>query len=363
MSSLRSILGGSKVQKRRTAHRPTGQHRQQQLPRPSSSRDDDFAPDKLDDLGLAASLASDLSLRDVPQALRHARTTMFDPMPSGGGGMNSVRTGAVLRFRRALPPVASAAHVHALLRSATATEREIAERVRAGTVRRVVVPRRGGVGEALVETAALEDMARACGGLAEGTRAEFGRWLREEGGPRVRAGRFDTAMVDELVRAGFLTADGIGGAGGSENLFSRPEDRTTLMSLATVARAASGSVAAVGGEGAVHAVGGSGSRGRGGEDGELSLAVPGNGAYLKLVSSALSHLTALLSKSPHREAPETLLREKWDGGVARDERQYAARRARGELFGVLPGRTKKWKDFYGLSFYWILAEAVGAGLV
>ena len=37
--------------------------------------------------------------------------------------------------------------------------------------------------------------------------------------------------------------------------------------------------------------------------------------------------------------------------------------ARGEYFGVLPGRTKKWKEFYGLSFDWLLAEAVSTALV
>jgi hypothetical protein len=30
---------------------------------------------------------------------------------------------------------------------------------------------------------------------------------------------------------------------------------------------------------------------------------------------------------------------------------------------VLPGRTRKWKDFHGLKFEWVLAECLGAGLV
>jgi hypothetical protein len=29
----------------------------------------------------------------------------------------------------------------------------------------------------------------------------------------------------------------------------------------------------------------------------------------------------------------------------------------------MPGRTKKWKEFQGLEFGWVLQEAVGAGLV
>ncbi len=177
------------------------------------------------------------------------------------------------------------------------------------------------------------------------------------------SGRLAPSVADELVRVGFLTSNLHATPGRSEDLFSRPEDRTTLMSLETVARAASGTVSAVGGDGAVHAAGGSGGRvGQGGAGADLALAVPGNAAFLKLVSAALSHLMALLSKSPYREATETLLRERWNGGVVRDEQQ-AAKKARGEFTGVLLGRTKKWKEFYGLSFDWILIEAVGAGLV
>ncbi len=57
-----------------------------------------------------------------------------------------------------------------------------------------------------------------------------------------------------------------------------------------------------------------------------------------------------------------LLKEKWDGNIPNDATSRA-KRARGEWTGVLPGRTKKWKEFYGLEFEWVLAECVGAGVV
>jgi hypothetical protein len=58
-----------------------------------------------------------------------------------------------------------------------------------------------------------------------------------------------------------------------------------------------------------------------------------------------------------------VLRERWDGGVPASDEQTKAKKARGEFTGVLPGRTKKWKQFWGLRFEWILEECVGAGLV
>ena len=72
---------------------------------------------------------------------------------------------------------------------------------------------------------------------------------------------------------------------------------------------------------------------------------------------------SLLSKTSHREIPLSLLRERWDGAVATDEGVSKAKRTRGEFAGILPGRTKKWKQFHGLSFDWILQECLGAGLL
>lgn len=150
--------------------------------------------------------------------------------------------------------------------------------------------------------------------------------------------------------------------------YARPEDKITLTSLETVSRQAAGSVGTVGGEGALHNAGGSG----GGSlsvmaltsspSTEYRLAVPGAGSFLKLVSTALDHLMSLLGKSKFREAPESVIKELWDGGIVKID-ETSARRARGEFAGVLPGQTRKWRQFYGLTFDWVLQEAVGAGLV
>lgn len=56
-----------------------------------------------------------------------------------------------------------------------------------------------------------------------------------------------------------------------------------------------------------------------------------------------------------------LLRERWDGNVLGEDQVTRAKRARGEWTGVLAGRTKKWKAFYGMRFEWILEEALGSG--
>ncbi|KAI3401924.1 hypothetical protein diail_6484 [Diaporthe ilicicola] len=339
---------------------------------------EDFFHDKLDDTGLVHALATDLNLRDVPQAMRYSREHMFAPMPGQPSalGLSSARAAEVLNARRALPPVATVAHLQALLRSPTAVDREAAELARAGAVRRVVVLRRGrdgGVGEYLVASADLERLVGASGALDDDAKDAFCRWLRDNPAKlKVCAGdaALDPGHVDQLVRGGFLTTAHDRDVGSVTSIFARPEDRGTNISLAAVSRAAAGSVGAVGGEGAVHASGGSGARSggsstyQGGPGVDLSLAVPGQGPYLKLVSAALSQLAAILSKSAYREMPETLLRERWDGGVAKQEsKQHASKRERREFAGVLPARTRKWREFHGMTFDWILHEAVGAGLV
>lgn len=342
---------------------------------------------------LAHALATDLALRDVPQAMRFASDRMFTPLPEqpSSWGLNSIRVADVLNFRRALPGLTTAAHLQALLRSPTAVERETAELVRAGTLRKIVILRRGagsraggGVVELLVESARLEDSVVTSSALDEGAKEAFAAWLRANpsslkvssgeidlgGGEDGRGPPLTAEQVDQLVRAGFLTTYHDMDIGNVSSGFARPEDRGTMLSLDTVSRAAAGSFAAVGGEGVIHSSGGSGgarsggSRSRSGAaGGDLSLAVPGQGAYLKLVTAALSHVTGILGKSPYKEMPEGLLRERWDGGVATDSKQHAGKKGRREFSGVLPGRTKKWREFYGLSFDWILHEAVGNGLV
>ncbi|KAG8170247.1 hypothetical protein KVR01_000992 [Diaporthe batatas] len=353
---------------------------------PQKKRDDeeeDYFHDKLDDVGLVQALATDLTLRDVPQAMRYSRGHMFVPMPGQPHslGLSSTRVAEVLQARKRLPPVVTVAHLQALLRSPTAVDREVAELVRAGALRKIIVLRRardGGVGELLVVGGDLHELVRAAegeGAIDAEAAGAFCHWLQDNPAAlKVCAGdgTLGHGHVDQLVRAGFLTTAHDRDVGSVTSLFARPEDRGTNLSLAAVSRAAAGSIGAVGGDGAVHASGGSGARSggssgsisRGGPSVDLSLAVPGQGPYLRLVSAALSQLTGILTKSDYREMPETLLRERWDGGVAKQEsKQHASKRLRREFAGVLPARTRKWRDFHGMTFEWVLHEAVGAGLV
>lgn len=185
-----------------------------------------------------------------------------------------------------------------------------------------------------------------------------------------------------LMRAGFLTS--ASPSLNSANVFLRPNSASsgTTTSLHSISRAASGSMAAVGGDGAIH---GAGNTGKGGmirrtnsqintsleqetsifgQNGqEFYLALPNTGSYLKLLAAARSHLMALLLKTRYRELPVDLLRERWEGGIAGDDPATKAKKYRGEFTGVLPGRTRKWKQFFGLAFDWVLAECLGAGLV
>ncbi|KAB5580621.1 serine-threonine protein kinase 19-domain-containing protein [Coniochaeta sp. 2T2.1] len=319
------------------------------------------------------------AIRTVPQALHHAQASMFDPFPESHSGMSSVRIAQVLNHRRDLPKVISIAHVGALLSilgGPTAVERAVAQAVRAGDVRRIVVPRRGGIGEVLVDAKDYENMIASAEGVDKVARDGLSGFLKENPQairiPRVVvAGQGGLLLgakeTNQLIRAGFVTSHNEMAAGAAAG-YSRPEDRYTLMSLENVSRAVSGTFDAVGGVDAFSSAGGSGAglaaaAATGGASGEgLNLAVPGNGTFLKLVSAALEHLKGLLEKAKYREMPEYMLKEKWNGGVASDAAGLA-KRSRGEFVGISPGRTKKWKDFYGLSFEWVLLEAVGVGLV
>ncbi len=190
---------------------------------------------------------------------------------------------------------------------------------------------------------------------------------------------FSVLETKALMRAGFLTS--VSRPSNSTNVFASPDSGSlgTITSISCISRAASCSMAAVGGEDAIHDAGGRGGFRRSSQQSEklsdqgserfsregeqLTLSLPSIGQYLKLLTSARSHMLSLIMKSKYREMPLYLLRERWDGGIAADDPATKAKKYRREFTGVLPSRTRKWKQFKGLRFDWILAECLGAGLV
>ncbi|PQE27966.1 Serine-threonine kinase 19 protein [Rutstroemia sp. NJR-2017a WRK4] len=338
--------------------------RSKSIPEPTEDEDEeDFLDERLDDIGLVRTLATDLTLRDVAQAIQYIRGKMWTKLPDQRSGMNSTRIAEVLNFRKFLPPIVTVSHVQALLTSPTTVEREIAELIQGGAIRKVVVDSRGNLGEVLILMKDLETMVEKSN-LDRNLKEEFLKLLRDH----PTALKFPRSQLSEesakaFVYAGFLTLSASHYT--TTDHFSRPGDgsKGTLTSLNSISRAASGSLAAVGGEGALHAAGGSGGGARLAGHGDFSLSLPGTGQFLKLLSGARSHFASLLAKSKYRETPESLLRQRWDGGIEGNDVASAAKRSRGEFAGVLPGKTSKWKRHFGLSFEWVLEECVGAGLV
>jgi hypothetical protein len=167
--------------------------------------------------------------------------------------------------------------------------------------------------------------------------------------------------LSALVATGFLTTSM--GADTRSSLFASP-GAGSLSSLSSAgSRHAAGSLAAVGGAEAARHIPGGGSLQRAVPFAQYNFSLPNTGSQLKLLVEARTYFLSLLKKSKHKEVPMDVLRERWDGGVPTSDEGTRAKRARGEFTGVLPGRTKKWRQFWGLRFEWILEECVGAGLV
>ncbi len=329
----------------------------------AEAEDEDLFDDRLDDVGLVKALATDLILRDVSQAILYIQGRTWSNIPEQRAGMNSTRIAEVLNFRAALPPVVTVSHIQALLNSPTAVEREITELVEGGVMRKIVVASRGSMGEVLILVKDLDAMVQESR-LEEGIKQRFLEVLHQSPTAlKISRSQISENDAKELIHAGYLTSSTPTWT--STNVFSTPGDgsRGTMVSINSISRAASGSLEAVGGEGVVHAVGGSGGGIKASGKGEYSVAIPNMGPFLKVLTDGRAHLLSLLSKSRFREAPESLLRHRWEGGVSSEDAANVARRNRGEFAGVLPGRTRKWKHFYGMTFDWILGECVGAGLV
>lgn len=172
---------------------------------------------------------------------------------------------------------------------------------------------------------------------------------------------FTPSEISSLTATGFLTTATTLGSGSS--MFAMP-GAGSLSSLSTAgARHASGSLGAVGGPSATqHMHGGTGIR-RSIPVTFYNFSLPNTGLHTRMIIEARTHFISLLKKSKYKEAPLHLLRERWDGGIVGKDEIANKKQARKEFAGILPGRTKKWKQFHGLRFEWILEECVGAGLV
>jgi hypothetical protein len=293
--------------------------------------------------------------------------------------MGSERTSEVLRFRRDLPPIVTLAHLYAISKSSTQTERELARLVAEGKVRKITVPGRGrggaAVGEGVVVVEDWVERVRGEEGLDESVKEKYVALMdahRTE--PAGSMSGFSDGEERQLVNAGFLTSSSALTAMLGD-LFLPPGSGSSLSAVSKAgSRAATGTLAAIGGASAVHDSGGSGNslasrdaRASGvvrGKSREMTFSLSGTGIYLKLLVAARQHLLHLLkSLSPrHREATVEILREKWEGNTPNDSINRM-KRERGEWGGVLPGKTKRWREFYGMRFECVLAECVGSGLV
>lgn len=78
-----------------------------------------------------------------------------------------------------------------------------------------------------------------------------------------------------------------------------------------------------------------------------SISYPGCGAYLKLVNSGRSWLVKVLGKNKHKELLEDQIISKWEGVNATGESKMNNFRS----------------PFYGYDLNWVLADALGAGVV
>lgn len=198
-------------------------------------------------------------------------------------------------------------------------------------------------------------------------------------GLNIPKNRFSSDEITGLMRAGFATSPNP--IHNPANIYDLSQELSTAQatSILAVSQAASGSMAAVGGEGAICGAGGRGGIRQGNSCfeenfdskdrhvdaacGDFLISMPGAGPYLKILAASRAHLVNLVTKSRFRQIPVYLLREKWDGGIAREDPAAKAKKYRGEFVGVLPARTRRWKQFYGLCFDWVLAECFGAGLI
>jgi hypothetical protein len=378
---LQSRPKKSPIQLLRSASSPFGNHpRRKSATTPqaglkrSQSEISTSIEQPLDNTGIVTTLPPPKVPQDVVSLIRYIQQHTWTEIPERAAGMNSTRIAEVLNFRKNMPPIVSIAHLHAVSTSTTATERQLATLIHSGIVKKINIPGRGKGGSAIGEGVVLvEDwinIVQSHPALSQELKEKFAKVLEENTTSyTVPASLFLADEIQQLIATGFMTSTSVL----SDNLFTLPGQVSTpgSSSLANAWNtAATGTLAATGGPSAVHLNGGGGrglhskpSSSHQHQHQTLTFSLPYTGAYLRLLTEARQHLSSLLAKSSpkYKESTKEMLRERWDGGIASDDAQSKAKRARGEWTGVLPGKTKKWKTFYGAEFQWVLEEGLGSG--
>lgn len=330
---------------------------------------------RLDDIASITSIPPDGVRQDVLSLMQHTKETMFDELPERAG-MSSTQIASTLRFRAALPPLVSLAHLYATSTSTTVIDREIARLTAQGVLRKISIPGRGkggtAIGDAVAQVSDWKSMIDAHTGLMQETKDKYNILLTAH--PTSSATPTDSFTEQELqslIMAGFFTSPST-----VNNLFAPPTPSLLRVSSAGYS-AATGTLDAVGGRGVIHESGAGGNMLATSEtrqmpnnriislqNREMNFSLPNTGAYLKLLANSRAHLVHLIKQvSPKwRESTLDLLLEKWDGGLG-NALLSEHKRMRGESNGLLPGKTRKWRDYYGLGFDFVLAEAVGSAVI
>ncbi|KAI5289720.1 hypothetical protein KEM54_003353 [Ascosphaera aggregata] len=298
---------------------------------------------ELPHIGPSRYIAQTTNVKNVLQAIDYIRDTMFADMPTSRVGMNSTRIADILNFRRALPPVVAAAHVHMLLDDPTAVEKQILSLIEGGVIRRIVLPGRGNdaasLGECLV---VVDDWKRL---VQENTFLDASlkdKYINLLGVNRKSCTVDTSALTQDEISSLLSTGFFVGTSAISWSTSIKVQPAPTSSQQLPVANPISNHVL---------------------RETSMSFSIPNLGPYLRLLSAARTHLLGLLRRSSSNEAPLYLLRDRWCVGVESSTPYKHDVAGVSGKSGPLRGRTKMWKDLYGLNFRWVLEEAVGAGLV
>jgi len=334
--------------------------------RDESDEDEDEA-EKLPQIKIITSLRS-VPTSDILEMIQHAKNIMFMDIPERLSGMNSKQIADILNFRKNLPPLVSLAHIYAISKSTTSTDREIASLLQQGIIRKISIIGRGKggapLGDGLIKTDDWIEFIHNSN-LSGNLQNKYISLLKENKSQMINSLQFDREEIPELVSSGFITLS----SALSNHIDVRNKTGQSIADNSIIAP--TGSIEAVGGQNVIQLHGNISNSLTTNDDNKikikgnlLTFSLPNTGIYLKLITEAKQYLLSLIIKmSPkYKEGLKDLLRERWDGNTPTVNDN--AKRIRGDWTGViLPGRTKKWKDYYGLTFEFILNECLGSGAV
>ncbi|KAK6521416.1 hypothetical protein TWF506_001634 [Arthrobotrys conoides] len=312
----------------------------------------------------------------VLEGMTYILSHQFTPLPPTltGLGISRDLLAEILNYRKSFPLVVPLPHLHSVLLSPTETEREITSLVADGTLRRVTI--KTGNMTSLDGVISTDDFLKSIASSSaldvEMKDAFLSLFVNNPSLTTITSdptaeNTLPKETIMALLSAGFLTINSIDAFTSSSVDITTLTPTSAMTYIAPIPEKDHSHISTLSSLSSISSNNRDASKSSSSKPSksksafiEYVITPPSLGLLTNLYSGTKSHLLDILRHCPHRQATIEFVREKWDGGVSKNKGSVRKKKD-GEV--KFEGRTRKWREYKGVSVEWVLGGLLGGGVI